>query len=154
MIVWPPFATVEDLAQRGVDVSDESRAEGTIDDVSNLVHEVSSQVWIVVDGDGLSLSPDVPPVIRTITIKACRRALVNPNSLDSLTLEDFGYKFRPADGDVYLTRAERSQIRAAAGKPSIGTIRGESLDPLTGPDFDGIKAGGAFDPLLDRYGLD
>lgn len=118
----PAFATMEDLEARMGVVLDEARARAALEDASNLIRaEAHPVTWV--DDDTGDLSDDVPGVVKTICIRVARRSLENPQALSSMAEALGSYQLTTSFTEAYLTNAERRDIRRAAGKGALGSIR-------------------------------
>lgn len=120
----PALATIEGLEDRGVDVSDGSRAQAAIDDASALIHHVTGNRWVLDGG----LDPAMPPVVSTVAYKVIRRALGNPEAVESEQLGPSQVTYRATEGDTYLTDDERALLIN-----SLGTTTGLSSVRLEAP---------------------
>lgn len=94
------LATIEDLNKRlpdppELDTPDYDRAEAALEDASALVESETGQNWDV---------DTVPPVAKTITIRAAARAYLNPTGVASRSMGPFSEQI--PDG-VYLTEDEQ-----------------------------------------------
>ena len=127
----PALAAEMDLTIRGVDTSNSTRVQAILSDVSGLIHFETGNVWVTDDG---TLAATIPPVVKTVAIKAARRALENPEQIESERIGT-GYQatYANASPDVYLTPREQALVRRAAGISSLGTIS-TTRGPLETPD--------------------
>jgi len=122
----PALATIEGLDARGVDVSDAPRARAAIEDVSALIHHETGYQWV----DGDDLAAGMPAVVTTIAYKVIRRALSNPDDIESEQLGPFQQTRRQSDGDVYLTTSEKETLQGTLGnKTGLSTLRLEAPWP-------------------------
>jgi hypothetical protein len=69
---------------------------------------------------------------------------VNPEGTIQDSTGPFARTFANSSSDVYLTAAEKAQVRSAAGKPALSTItttRGpiETTPVLCGPGNEGVS---------------
>lgn len=141
----PAFASVADLAARtpgGIPDDDEERAQAVLDDASSKIRAEAGESWVT---DGELDFPDDPDwaedAIIRITLAVARRALSNPDGVESTTLGPFSETTSNASPDVYLTAAEKRDIAKIVGGTSglwtLGTTRDDS--PYAGdlPEFAG-----------------
>lgn len=125
------LADVEDLAARlgqtlTVGTTDYKRAQGNIEDVSALVLNESGQDWD---------QGNLPPVVKTIVLRAAERAFRNPSGAISRTMGPFaeGWSGSAATG-VYLTDDEK-----------------DILDGLSAVDHGGVIMVAIDNPVYLRY---
>lgn len=117
----PAFASVEQLDARtpgGVAAADEARALAALEDASTMVRSVAGKTWVT-DGE---LDDGIPDVVVVVTITVARRILANPDGVVQRSIDDYSERLADAQSDVYLTRAERRAVRAAAGKSPMWTL--------------------------------
>ena len=121
----PPFATVEDLEARlGVVLAehgpDLERAAAALDDASALVRNAGID-WVDDHGE---LVDDLPDIVFSVTLAAALRAYQNPTGAERQAVGDVSVSYSSAGegGGVYLTRAERTAIRKAAGTGSLVSV--------------------------------
>lgn len=119
----PAFATIDDLGARlpgGIPTGDEARAQAALDDASALIRSIAGKTWTT---DG-ALDDDVPDIILTIAVSAARRSFVNPSGVtqEGETAGPFNrnVSYANASSDVYLTKAEKSQVLDAAADAGDG----------------------------------
>lgn len=92
----------------------------------------------------------VPDVIQTICMSAAKRAFLNPDGVNSLSLDGNAATFSTGSPDVYLTAAEKRAVRRAAGKSGLwvqSTTRTEGTaadgtGPLDTPGVGSDMSGG------------
>ena len=122
----PALATLEGLDDRGVDISDVSRAQAAIDDASALIHHTTNNRWVL---DG-AIDPAMPPVVQTVAYKVIKRSLDDAGlALQSTTLGPFSETYRaPNVGDLYLSDAEKELLLT-----SSNTVTGLSSVRLEAP---------------------
>lgn len=121
MILLPPFATLEDLAQRRPGgVGDHARAAAALDDASTLIRAETGKNWVDAN-DAAKLAADLPPIIQAVTCSVARRVIDNPDGIQTEALGSYSVTLANASGDVYLTKTERRLVRKAAGLSEIWT---------------------------------
>lgn len=117
----------------GTELSDSSRTQAVtaLEDASALMRSVVRPVTWVTDG---VLDDDRPDILKTICCKVARRSLENPLGVEERDerIGDYGDRIRYANAstDVYLTKSERADVRAAAG---LSTIEGLSSVRVVAP---------------------
>ena len=132
----PPLASVAAFEKRlglspgTLQGADLARAEAALEDASALVRDEAGRSWVDEDG-----AVTAPPAIVTVTLKAARRAYVNPNGFQSEQTGPFAYQLPRGETGVDLTEAERRVVRRAAGRHGLGTLVTPSAytDPLPYP---------------------
>lgn len=135
----PAFATIDDLDARlpaGVSGPDDARAQAALDDASALIRSQAGRSWVTDD----ELDDDIPDIIRTICVRAALRCFINPDGVTQEGAGPFNRSFANASSDVYLTAAEKAQVRAAAGKGGLWTqptTRGDVADCGDLAEYDG-----------------
>lgn len=113
------LADVEELSARlgqplTIDTADYNRAKANIEDVSTLVLHESGQVW---DPGNL------PPVAKTIVLRASERAFRNPSGAISRTMGPFGEGYGQGNATgVYLTDEEKEILDSLATANAGGII--------------------------------
>lgn len=139
MTVTTALASIEDIAVRGVDVSDQARAQSAIDDASARIHAETNWVWIdATTGDLVAVVPDIAT---TVCCAAATRSLANPDAVSSES-ESIGRMwstsrtFANTSPDVYLTRSEKALLRRAAGIGGLGVMRLKAPGLRAGPGLD------------------
>lgn len=151
----PAFATVDDLEARDVDVSDAVRAQAALDDSSTLIRVVAGTSWVSDDAvDWGDLADYHQDNIIRICIEAAKRSLDNPDRLVSETQSvgdaSHAKTYAATSSDVYLTAAEKKQIRQAAGHTgALGYVDLEIGTP--GWSGDVITVVGSDEPLPFTY---
>ena len=119
----PALVTIEGLRARDAAcVSDRARAQAAIDDATALIHNHTGNRWIV---DG-ALDPAMPPVVTTIAYKVARRALVNPDAVESETQQmgPFQHTRQFGPGDAFLTNDEKETLTGSLGNTSgLSSVR-------------------------------
>lgn len=122
--------------------AEEERAQAAIDDASALARAEAKVDWITEDGE---LDEDsIPDVVVTIVLRAARRAFVNPDEVESETIDAYQVRYR----EVYLTQAERDLIRGTGGVVAgLGSIKLEAPWPPASAIYDADED----DPLLDPW---
>lgn len=130
------LAALTDLSARGVNVSDASRAQAAIEDVSNLIHHYTVNAWI--DADTGELVDSIPGVVRTICCNAAQRVLRNPLGVtqqsESAGPFSQGVQFADSSSDAYLRAHEITQLRTAAGVSGGLAVIETTRGPLETPE--------------------
>jgi len=113
-----PLASVDDLGVRlGLNLSgvEQARALAALDDASALIRSEAGEDW---DGE------PIPPVIVSIALQVAFRAYRNPDGVTQTSVGDVSVSYTRdgVAGQVWLTDAERRQIRKAAGKPGFLSV--------------------------------
>lgn len=121
----PAFASEFDLTDRmGGSCGDAGLA--ALDAASALIRAEAGKTWVT---DGV-LDEDVPDILRVVCVSVALRATMNPEGRASMSASVIGFQestsFAHASPDVYLTKAERRQVRRAAGRGVLGSIALES----------------------------
>lgn len=125
----PAFATIDDLDARnpaGI-AGDETRAQAALDDASALIRSAAGKTWVDDDNE----LANVPDIVVTICCRAALRSFTNPAGVTQQTAGPFSASYANGSTDVYLTKGERSEVRAAAGKGGLwtqSTTRGDIAD--------------------------
>ena len=129
------LATIEAFNDRipgGVGSADSGRAYAMLEDASALIRAEAGKTW----------TDDVPPVavpdvVKTVCMSAAKRAFLNPDGVNSMSLDGNAATFATGSPDVYLTKAEKSAVHKAAGRSglwSLSTTRTEgTATDGTGP---------------------
>lgn len=139
MTMTTALASVDDLSVRGVDVSDEARAQSAIEDASVRIHTETNWVWI--DASTGELVESVPDIAATVCLAAATRSLTNPDAVSSES-ESIGRMwstsrtFANASPDVFLSRSEKALLRRAAGIGGLGVMRIKAPGLKSGPGLD------------------
>lgn len=120
----PAFATLEQFAARlpaGIDEeTDGARAQAALDDASALIRAEAGVTWTTTDDDDETIvDPDTPDIVLTVCIAVARRAFNNPDGIRSESTGSYSASFTDASADVYLTKAEKTHIRRAAGRTGV-----------------------------------
>jgi hypothetical protein len=123
----PAFATVDDLEARGVDVTNEERAQAALDDASALIRLEVGASWTTTDEDPVAIDfGDMVDYLQDAVVAVCvavaRRVLENPDGATSMSLGDASLTLANASNDVYLTSRERATLRRAAGRSALGSV--------------------------------
>lgn len=126
------LAQIDDLVARMGHVSAE-RARAALEDVSNVIHQFTGNVWV--DSETGGLVDDIPPVVRTICCAAARRVLENPQGVVSESLGEYSVTVGGSSNDVYLSRSEMRLLRRAAGGSGISTVELETPYQRVGDVF-------------------
>lgn len=133
----PALATLSDLSARGVDVSDASRAQAALEDVSALIRvETAPEDWIDADGD----LETVPDAVLGICCRVVSRLLAHGDTdvLASESVESWSATYRDTSSDLLITPGERKALRRVAGVQSgLGSIRLRSPWAKVDADADG-----------------
>jgi hypothetical protein len=125
-VTLPALASVAALEKRlGIEVGtltgvDLGRAEGDLEDASNLVRGETGKDWIT-DGN-----PVAPAPLVTVVLRAAKRCYRNPDEFSSESEE--GYTWRREDDAVtpYLTETEVrlcQRYRSDSGLHTVATTR-------------------------------
>lgn len=123
----PALASLEDLEDRGIDISDIGtavRAQAALNDASALIRVEAGADWV---GTGNTLDfGDMDQRLADALVSVCcavvQRVLNNPQGATSMSLGDASVTLTDASTDVYLTRNERRIIRRAAGLGAVGSV--------------------------------
>lgn len=139
MTMSTALASIDDLSVRGVDVSDEARAQSAIEDASARIHAETNWVWI--DSATGDVVVSVPDIAVTVCCAAATRSLTNPESVSSESeaigrMWSTSRTFANASPDVYLTRSEKALVRRAAGIGGLGVVRLKAPGLRSGPALD------------------
>lgn len=137
----PPLAPFELLARAlgaepdDFDDAERDRAEGLLDEASELIRDVAGKTWLDPD---LGIPVDVPRRVARICVAVAKRGFENPEGLTQRVIGDSskGYDRTGREGGeaVYLTAEEESAILKAAGLSGFQSVTlvsaysGESLD--------------------------
>ena len=115
-----PIASLEELMRRmpgGVLMSeDEDRATAALEDASALIRSVGGMAW-----DPTDSGTSIPDIVVAICIAVAKRALIKPDTIASETIVTWTMTFRGDDSAIFLTKDERRQINAAAGRSALWT---------------------------------
>jgi hypothetical protein len=122
----PPLASF-DLLVRKIGYTPEEteadRAEGLLDDASELIRDVAGKTWVSATTGALE---EVPRRVARICVEAAFRAFENPYGLSQRTIGDSSKAYDRAGREggeaVYLTGAEEDSIRKAAGGSSFVSV--------------------------------
>lgn len=117
----PAFAQIDDLDARrpgGVKSTDHARAQAALQDASSLIRVETNSTWMS-DDDAPVLLATTPDMFLSVACSAARRALDNPDGIQSESLDGYAISLANASSDVYLTAAERRLVRKAAGVPQV-----------------------------------
>lgn len=121
----PAFARVEDLAARrpgGVLEGDRPRAQAALDDASTLIRTEVGKDWVN-ETDPTKLAADVPAIFLTVACHAAKRAIDNPEGVQSEALaQGYSASYANSSSDVYLTKAETAKVRKGAGLSNVWTL--------------------------------
>lgn len=144
----PAFATIDDLAARlpsDIAGPDDARAQAALDDASALVRSYAGKSWVTDD----VLDSDVPDIIVTVTVRCALRSFTNPSGVSQESAGPFSASYANSSSDVYLTAAEKAQVRKAAGRTGIAPLPTTRGDLETPPVLDRWPAS---DQLVDVEG--
>lgn len=115
----PPLASVERLGRKLGYVpegSEYDRAAHLLNEASELIRDVAGKTWANTDTGALEA---VPRRVMLICVAAAFRSFGNPEGLTQRTIGDSSKAYdragREGGEDVYLTKAEESDIHKAAG---------------------------------------
>lgn len=109
-----PIDEFNDRVPGGIDGADTARAQGNLDDASALIRAEAGSA--VADGWDAGTVPDV---VKTICMSAAKRAFLNPDGIRGMSIDGNSAQFSTASPDVYLTKAEKSAVRRAAGRSGL-----------------------------------
>jgi hypothetical protein len=131
----PALASTDELSARvpgGIATADLTRAQAALDDASSKIRAETSRSWCD-DDDNLALPDEAwkADTLVRICLASALRAFSNPEGVIEEHLGPFGQQFGGASPDVYLTSAERRDLRKVVGAPALGAIpltRGRPLD--------------------------
>jgi hypothetical protein len=138
--VKEPLATLEEFSDRvpgSIDQADSARAQANLVDASALIRAEAGEEW----DDG------APDSVKAICMAVAKRAFLNPDGINSMSVDGHSATFATGSPDVYLTAAERRAVRRAAGATSVWTLsttRSEDDRPDTPavqPDGEVLDAG-------------
>jgi len=122
----PPLASFDMLVRKlgyTPEGGEAERAEGLLDDASELIRDVAGKTWLVANTNALD---EVPRRIRSICVEAAFRAFDNPWGLSQRTIGDSSKAYDRAGREggeaVYLTDAEEKAVRKAAGSGSFVSV--------------------------------
>ena len=125
----PPLASVSDLAAWvGGDIPDgDARAGAVLSHASTKVRTYVGKTWVDEAGE----LKDVPDVAAQVAVRVAGRAWMNPEDLDSVTLDDGTKRWGSVRG-IALTeedKADLASLRDTASFPAglgvVGTYRGD-----------------------------
>lgn len=124
----PPLASVEDLT---INVTDPAVAEAKLRSASTRVRSFVGNDYVDEDGE---LVPDIPDEVIAVVIDAAERAIVNPGGVTGEQVGQYSYQIASGNsGGVYLTKQEKSMLRAVRGSLGVSSIQLESnLPPFYG----------------------
>lgn len=117
----PALAGIEDLEARlGKPIPDVLQALARLEDASEIVRAYAGRTWLNADEDAVE---DVPGQIPGIVASMVERATRNPDGITSEAAGPFNRSFgSDAAARLYLTKAEKLVVRAAAGRTGLGAI--------------------------------
>lgn len=141
----PLLASVDQLEARmseRLETTDMIRAEALLEDASALIRQEAGEDWVDDNGE----LAEVPDIIVTVTVAVARRALTNPDQLQSESISSDAYSYtRTNSSDVYLKAAERKAIRRAVGRSSAGSVEFETPWNIANTLYAPVAGGG--DPM-------
>lgn len=126
----PSLAAVSDLAGwigRAIPDND-PRAGAVLSQASNRVRRVTGQTWV----DDAGALTNVPDIVRDVVVRVAARVWMNPEGLDSVTLDDGTKRWGTVrglaltDGDL----ADLSQWLPKTDLGGFGTISTHRGDPI------------------------
>jgi len=124
----PAFASFLELDARipgGIADEDVERAQAALDDASTLIRAEASQNYVD-DQGALTLPAGADAwradVLVRVCLSAARRQLDNPDGISQEALGAYSVQQANASSDVYLTTAERRDVRRAAKKTGVTTV--------------------------------
>lgn len=138
----PPLATTTDLGERlGESVDDDIQAMARLRDASAIVRAYAGKTWLDDAGDLDGVPDDIPGVVAAMVERATR----NPTGTTQESAGPFTRSFgSEASSRLYLTKSEKLVVRAAAGRPQVGTLstgRGDLETPAVVDEM--VRAGEA-----------
>lgn len=122
----PSLADITELEARlGSTFTDPSavltQAEARLADASEIVRAYAGKTWLT--DDESALADDVPGAIPGVVASMVERATRNPGGITQETAGPFSRSFgSDAATRLFLTAAEKSVVRAAAGRLGIATL--------------------------------
>lgn len=144
----PPFATVDDLADRisgGVTDDDLARAGAALQDASSKIRSYTGETWVT-DGElDMPADPEwAEDTIVRITVAVAKRAFENPEGLTAHAEGVDGYndsrQYANSSPDVFLTSAEKADLdKLTGGTSGVWTLATTRCDSSATdlPVFDG-----------------
>jgi hypothetical protein len=130
----PALATAQGVQARDIACSSSAaRVQAAIDDASALIHNHTGNRWVL---DG-AIDPTMPPVVTTIAYRVIRRALANPDDLESETHEmgPFRSTRQFGAGDTFLTNDEKETLTGSLGNTSgLSVVRTSAPWAFSRPD--------------------
>lgn len=109
-----------------LDVAEQQQLITTLGDASALIRLEAGVDWIADDG----VSVTTPAAVVPIVVAMVQRKLMNPSGLTGETLGDHSWQMANASPDLYLTKAERTTVRRAAGRLGAGSVQLEGDLPV------------------------
>lgn len=116
----PPFASVDDYADRFGAVADETRTEAHLADASAEIRSYLGASFVD-DAGALDFSDAhswAPDVFLKITCQVAHRTQTNPDGAQRETIDGYTVEH----GGVYLNRIEQAQLNAATGRSPLGVL--------------------------------
>lgn len=150
MSALPSFATLPEL-EAITDCPDPQQADHVLWSVSTRIRREAGQSFVDDDGALITMPALAADLLRSVTLEAARRRLVNPEGATSRseTLGPFSTSTTVSADNVYLTKQERADIAEAVrlaypsdggftGLGTISTTRGvlETAPMCSEPDWD------------------
>lgn len=130
----PSFASVTDL-QSAMQVDDQSAAVAALGFVSTAIRATTGEAWVDDDGALVTMTPLVADLLRTVTIEATRRRILNPDGATQRSegLGPFTETSTVEEGRLYFTKVEREMLDAAvtAQFPDTAAFPGLSVVSIT-----------------------
>lgn len=119
----PPFASLDDYQDRFGPVADEARAEAAIDDASSDIRAYLDTSFVT-DGalDFSEARAWASDVFRKVACQIAHRRLDNPDGIRRESIDGYETEFTNSSADTFLTRSEKAQLNAAAGRSALTVI--------------------------------
>lgn len=126
----PSFASVDDL-KLVMQVDNTFAADAALGFVSTAIRAATGQSWVDDDDALVDMSALVADLLRTVTVEATRRRLLNPEGATQRNeaLGPFTESVTVDDGRLYFTRVERDMLDAAVTEqyPDTASFPGLSV---------------------------
>lgn len=130
----PSFASIGDL-QAVMQITDQATAVAALGFVSTAIRATTGESWVDDDGALVEMTPLVADMLRTVTVEATRRRLLNPEGATqrSDSLGPFTESITVDDGRLYFTKVERDMLDAAVSAqfPDAAAFPGLSVIGIT-----------------------
>lgn len=124
----PAFASLPQFAARvpgGVPDADEARAQAALEDASSLIRDEAGTTWVDAN-NALDLPTGTDAWKADTLVRVCcaaaRRTFENPDGVSQESLGGYSVAQSNSSSDVYLTAAEKRQVRKAAGFTGLGVL--------------------------------